>query len=177
MRAARVSALVTVATLAASCSAPFLAPAAALEPGVQIDPGSPAAKEYVLPVGQARRTGSGREATPSSPAQESAESASEPLFGAGITPPSSGGRPNRGGRSPGGSHSHGAVGHGSTRSQARGAPDQQPPALVRRVAAGHASSGGGSSALVLLAGAIGLLALAAFAGIVLRHSRRPTATS
>jgi hypothetical protein len=99
------------------------------------------------------------------------------LFGAGITPPRPGGKPDRGGQSPGGSHSHGAVGHGSTRSQARDAPDPRPPALVRRVAAGHASSGGGSSALVLLAGAIGVLALAAFAGIVLRHSRRPTATS
>jgi hypothetical protein len=175
MRAARVSALVTVATLAASCSTPLATTAAALEPGVQIDPGSPAAKEYVLPVGQARRTGSGRESTPSSPAQESAESASEPLFGAGITPPSSGGRSGRGARSAG--RSGDGMARGSTRSHARAAGGQPPPALVRRVADGHSSSGGGSSALVLFAGGVGLLVLAAFAGIVLRHSRRPTAAS
>src|ERR1700760_4581502 len=146
MRAARVSALVTVVTLAASCSTPVLQSATALEPGVQIDPGSPAAQEYALPVGQARRTGSGREGAPSSPAQESAESASEPLFGAGVTP-SAGGKPGSGGgRSVGGSRK--AAGHGSTR--ASGATAQPPPALVRRVASGHASSGGASSVLVLL---------------------------
>jgi hypothetical protein len=58
-----------------------------------------------------------------------------------------------------------------------GAPTHPPPALVQRVADGHGSSGGGSSQLVLLAGGVALLALGAFAGVVLRHSRRPTSAS
>jgi hypothetical protein len=175
MRAARVSALVTVATLAASCSTALVQPAAALEPGVQVNPGSPAAKEYVLPVGQARRTGSERERTRSSPAQESSEAASEPLFGAGITPPGSGGGGRDGGRPPGGSSA--AVGTGAGHAHPGAAATQPPPALVRRVADGHGSSGGGSSELVLLAGGVAVLALGAFAGVVLRHSRRPTSAS
>src|ERR1700751_5603332 len=99
MGAARLSALITVATLAASCATPLLPPAAALEPGVQVDPGSPAAKEYALPVGQARHTGNVRETSASSPAQEAAEATSEPLFGAGITDPGSGGGAAGAGRS------------------------------------------------------------------------------
>jgi hypothetical protein len=175
MRAARVSALVTVAILAAGGTAALAPPVLALEPGVQIDPGSPAAKEYVLPVGQARRTGSAREGARSSPAQESAEAASEPLFGTGITPPASGGGGSRGGPTPPGSSS--AAADRSTHA-ARSATRTQPlPVLVQRVASGHGSSGGGSSDVVLLAGGVAVLALGAFAGVVLRHSRRPTSAS
>lgn len=185
MGAARLSALVTVATLAASCATTLPQPAAALEPGVHIDPGSPAAKEYALPVGQARRTGSGRETSASNPAQEAAEATSEPLFGAGITDPhSGGGRAGAGssGSGTGGAVGHGAVGHGAVghrrgRSRANGASSEPPPAFVQRVADRHASPGGGSSDLVLLAGGVAILALGAFAGVVLRHSRRPTSAS
>lgn len=175
MGAARLSALVTVATLAASCATPLVKPAAALEPGVHIDPGSPAAKEYALPVGEARRTGTGREGSASSPAQEAAESTSEPLFGAGITRPGSGGGAAGDGRS--GAGTNGAVGHRPARSPAKGASTQPTPVFVQRVADGHASPGGGSSDLVLLAGGLAILALGAFAGVVLRHSRRPTSAS
>jgi hypothetical protein len=179
MRAARASALlVTVATLATICSTPFAQRAAALEPGVQVDPGSPAAKEYALPVGQARRTG--RASSPSSPAQESAEATSEPLFGAGIAPAGGSGS-SGGGRSAGGGRAtpgkRGAVGRGSPRSKPPATTSPSPPALVRRVAAGGTSAGGGSSGLVLLAGGVVVLALGAFAGIVLRHSRRPTSAN
>jgi hypothetical protein len=174
MGAARLSALVTVATLAASCAMPLAQPAAALEPGVHVDPGSPAAKEYSLPVGQARRTGSERESSASSPAQEAAEAASEPLFGGGITPPSSGGGAAGGGS---GAGSGGPAGHGPLASHAGAQQNRPSPAFVQRVADGRASSGGGSSDLVLLAGGVAMLALGAFGGVVLRHSRRPTSVN
>ena len=38
--------------------------AGALEPGVHVDPGSPAAKEYALPLDQARQTGLGYSGVP-----------------------------------------------------------------------------------------------------------------
>ncbi len=53
------------------------APAAALEPGVFVDPGSPAAKEYSVPLSVLRAAGSGRPAV---------EGQAQPLFGVGITP-------------------------------------------------------------------------------------------
>src|SRR5690349_20643591 len=61
----------------ASSSLLLVAPATALEPGVHVDPGSPAAHEYALPLGQARQTGGG-----SSNGGENGG-----LFGAGIKPP------------------------------------------------------------------------------------------
>src|SRR3979490_58238 len=79
---------------------------AGLEPGVHVDPESPAAKEYALPLNQARQTGAG--ATPSG--------SQETPFGAGIKPPGSGGAGGSGsaphdGRSPGRSPS-GSSGRG-----------------------------------------------------------------
>src|SRR5207248_2784205 len=53
----------------------------ALEPGVHADPGSPAEKQYVLPLSQARGTGG----------ESSSHSSSPRLFGAGIKPPRGGG--------------------------------------------------------------------------------------
>jgi hypothetical protein len=52
-------------------------PAAALEPGVFVDPGSPAGKEYTVPLSVLRAAGSGRSAI---------EGQAQPLFGIGITP-------------------------------------------------------------------------------------------
>lgn len=54
------------------------APAAALEPGVFADPGSPAGKEYIAPLSALRGDGSGHPAIEGQP---------QPLFGSGITPP------------------------------------------------------------------------------------------
>lgn len=47
--------------------------------GVHVDPGSPAGKQYVLPIASARGETSGEHNVPSSP----------PLFGAGVTPAAS----------------------------------------------------------------------------------------
>jgi hypothetical protein len=55
----------------------FSAQASALEPGVHVDPGSPAGKEYSIPLSVLRAEGSGRPAT---------EGVQQPLFGVGIRP-------------------------------------------------------------------------------------------
>jgi hypothetical protein len=183
MRAGRLSAILAFAAVAASGPA-LLAPAAgALEPGVHVDPGSPAAKEYALPVSKARGSGG-------------SEGAHERLFGAGISPPSSGssgggagasggeargdvGSPRAGSRAAGtgAARKRSAGAHGTPAGTgtgaATGAASQVPPALVRRVADGRSSSGGGSSSLVLLGGGVAVIVLGAFAGIVLRHGRGP----
>lgn len=161
MRAARASALITVAALAASMPSLLASSAAALEPGVHIDPGSPAAKEYALPVNQARVTG-----------DESSQGSSEKLFGAGIKPPSSG---STGGRGHGQGASRSAAKEASSAGDTR-APAQALPPAVRQAAERSASSGG-ASALVLFGGGVAILVFGTFAGIVLRHSRRPTSAS
>jgi hypothetical protein len=145
--------------LAASAQA-----AAGLEPGVHRDPGSPAAKEYALPINQARQTGS-----PNHTASGSAA-----LFGAGIKPPGSGGSPHQG------SSLHRI--HAGDRSVASGAAragSPSPtalPAAVLRSASGKASSGGDDSILVLLAGGVAILVLGGFGGVVMRrgHPRTPS---
>jgi hypothetical protein len=172
MRAARVSRVLALAAVAASWPALLAQSAAALEPGVHVDPGSPAAKEYALPVSQARRAAEGG----------GSEGTHEQLFGAGIEPPSSGSP--RGGSPSDTTGAHrgtpkrsGASSSRSADGSASGAIRTQPPALVRRVAGGRSSSGGSSSLLVLLGGGVLVLVLGAFAGVVLRHSRRPTSTA
>lgn len=56
----------------------FAASASALEPGVFVSPGSPAGREYALPLPAARGQGAGKSVAPGG---------SGPLFGVGITPP------------------------------------------------------------------------------------------
>jgi hypothetical protein len=53
-------------------------PAEALEPGVFIDPGSPAGKEYSVPLSALRGAASGR---------PGAGGGAQPLFGIGVSPP------------------------------------------------------------------------------------------
>ncbi len=74
MTAVRGSAHTIVVFLAALALA---APATALEPGVFVDPGSPAGKEYSFPLSVLRGEGTGH-AAPAGAAQ--------PLFGVGINP-------------------------------------------------------------------------------------------
>jgi hypothetical protein len=78
----------------------FAGPAEALEPGVFVDPGSPAGKEYSVPLSVLRAGGSGRPAV---------EGQTQPLFGIGITPA--------------GAHgvAVGRVGHGQQSKRSRGA--------------------------------------------------------
>jgi hypothetical protein len=144
--------------LALSCLAASAQAATGLEPGVHADPGSPAAKQYALPLNQARQAGGGTPTTSSSAA----------LFGAGIKPPGSGGSGRA--RSAVGNAPHGA------RQDASGAapsdPDTPVPAIVLRAASSRASSGGNGSLLTLLGGAVAILVLGAFGGTLMRRSHR-----
>ena len=147
-------------TLLAMSSIAYAQPGTGVEPGVHIDPGSPAAKEYALPLSQARQIGA--EAA-------SSGSSSGPLFGAGIGPPGAGGSSQ--------------PGSGPARAADRvGASGANASALVRQAALaasalrGSSSPGGSSgsdgSILALLAGGVAVLALGGFGGMVLRR-RRP----
>lgn len=132
-----------------------------LEPGVHVDPGSPAAKEYVIPLSQARQMG----------AEGSSGSSSPPLFGAGIGP-----------RGPGGSsHSHAgagrtsaaadASGHGSaSRPSSTGVVDRESlPSSV--LASSSRAPGDSGSLLALLAGGVAILILGGLGAAMLRRAR------
>jgi hypothetical protein len=81
------SAVVLAVALAATWA--VAGPAVALEPGVFVDPGSPAGKEYSIPLSVLRGAASGHPAV---------ENQAQPLFGIGITPPAKAGVPVSGGR-------------------------------------------------------------------------------
>jgi hypothetical protein len=88
MRGRRIVAATMSGLLLGLCSA---APAAALQPGVFINPGSPAGKEYAFPLSVLRAQGAGKPApNPNS---------SEPPFGVGVTAAHAG----AGGQGPGSS--------------------------------------------------------------------------
>lgn len=171
-----------VAACTLCCALASAQAASALEPGVHVDPGSPAAKEYALPLDQARQTGSESSSQPSSEGG---------LFGAGIKPPGSGGS-SRGGGGPGGTGGggtggsatggHGANGTGHAATPAQGAtatsPSQAQLAQAALRAAREQGSGGGNgSILALVGGGVAILVLGGFGGTVLRHSRRPRPTA
>jgi hypothetical protein len=82
---------------------------AAIDPGVNYDPGSPAGKEYAIPLVQGRAIGAGT---------DNQRAAAGIAFGAGIKPPS-------GGAGTGGSHRprHGSgSGGGTAKGTGKGAP-------------------------------------------------------
>jgi hypothetical protein len=89
---------------------PSWAVASSLPPGVHVDPGSPAAKEYQIPLGAARGNG------------QSGSSSSGSLFGAGIT---------KGGGGSGGTKSDTASSHASSSAPAAtGTPTPTPTAAT-----------------------------------------------
>jgi hypothetical protein len=164
MRSGGLGVYAVLAVLGLSGLTPAAQAASGLEPGVHVDPGSPAAKEYALPLNQARQTGS----EPSS--QASSEGA---LFGAGIKPPGSGGSAGGGNGRRG---THPAAGGVASRRSAGTASGSQPALAqaVLRAERSSGSSGGEGSLLALLGGGVAILVLGGFGGTVLRHSRRPT---
>jgi hypothetical protein len=182
MNAARMSMVVAIALLAASCSGVMAQGAAGLEPGVHVDPGSPSAKEYALPLTQGRQTGAGSTGAGSPGGGSTSSTGSETPFGAGIKPPGSGGpgsHSGSGSRAGSGSRSAGAGARGAQRTggTSSGSPGgQEPqvslPPLVQQSEDAH-SSGGAGSLPVLIGGGVAILVLGGFGGTVLRHSRRP----
>jgi hypothetical protein len=137
---------------AIACIGIAAAPAQAADPGVQLDPRSPAGKEYAIPLDSARRTGSesGSQAGPS------------PLFGQGIARAKA--RPAR----VRGKSARKGAGGGSTRPTAGGgtSPGAASGVLPRAsIPAGDGASGTGS--LALLAGLV--LVGGGALGLVLRR--------
>jgi cobalamin biosynthesis Mg chelatase CobN len=176
-------AVVAVTWLAACAQAVY-----ALEAGVHVDPGSPAAKEYALPLNQARETGStsspqhSSEST-SSPQQSSEstsssqQSSESTLFGAGIKPPGSNGGGHGAGR--GGAPSRPSP-HATASSPGSGGGSRSSPPItqtVLRAAREPSSPSSQGSTLALIGGAVAILVLGVFGGTVLRHSRRPTSSA
>jgi hypothetical protein len=162
--------------LALACPIASAQAATGLEPGVHIDPGSPAAKEYALPLNQARQTGA-----PSPSSQPGGEGT---LFGAGIKPPGSGG-PGATGTGPRGGHSPAARGGqaggttggaGAPAGGATGTSDATLSVAALRAAREQGPTGDGSL-LALLGGGVVVLVLGGFGGTVLRHNRRPASPS
>lgn len=130
-----------------------------LEPGVHVDPGSPAAKEYALPLNQARQIGGGA---------GQAKAGSSTLFGAGIKPPGSGGAKKA--EADSGEAQRGA------RTGASGAISRDPaapvPAVVLRAARSQSSSSGDRSILALLGGGVAIIVVGALGGTLMRRGRR-----
>ena len=140
--------------------------AAGVESGVHIDPGSPAAKEYALPLSRARQIGA-EGASRGSP--------SGPLFGAGIGPPGAAGSSHSGS---GNARAAGRV--GGSRADAASAPVRPaaiPSSVLSASSSRTGSAGSGGSILVLLAGGVAILVLGGFGGMILKHSRHSTPTA
>jgi hypothetical protein len=147
---------VTLTVMAFGCTTSHAQ--AGLEPGVHVDPGSPAAKQYALPLGQARHTGQ----------QATGGNGPEPAFGAGIKP--DGGGPNNSGHASAGNpveagHPSGKGSYGSATATAK------LPSVVLHSEASRGSQGGSDSILVLLGGGVVILVVGGFLGTVLRRSR------
>jgi hypothetical protein len=152
-----------LAVVAVSCSAGPVQTAAGLEPGVHVDPGSPAAKEYALPLNQARQTGEVA-------ATHESSSASVP-FGAGIKPPGASGPSHPG------SGAARAVGRGGASGSAganTASRQSTLPSAVLSASSSRAGSRDDGSILALLAGGVAILILGGFGGTVLRRSRHST---
>jgi hypothetical protein len=158
VRAQGVSVISALAVLAASCFAASAQAADGLEPGVHIDPGSPAAKEYALPLYQGRQTG----------ASSTTASSATATFGAGIHPPggSKGGSSHRG--------STGRVGPSANGSRVGASRSSATVPAVLRLASRQAPSGGDGSILALVGGGVAILVLGGFGGMVMRRNHRAT---
>lgn len=137
-----------------------------LPPGVHVDPGSPAGKEYSIPTTDARSQAAGTQ--PPGPGQQK-----PPAFGAGVTPSSTGGasHPSSGGNGHTSAQRPATSGSRGTRPrlQHRNRPILA-PSSYQRSAVG--SGGAGGNAWLALAGGGGLvLVLGGAGGLALRRRR------
>jgi hypothetical protein len=141
-----------LAPTAIALALPLSAQAAAPEPGVTFDPGSPAGKEYAIPLAAGRADGTGSGGNSSF--------AAKTPFGVGIKPPGSG---NGGGGSSGSGGGHsGGTGATNVPGPTGGTGSRVDPNLRSRIA--HAEEPGGTElwtlgiglAVVLLAGVLAL---------------------
>jgi hypothetical protein len=156
------------ATLLVGAVVPAQAVAAStkLPPGVHVDPGSPAGKEYSIPITVARSQAAATQ--PTGPGQQN-----PPAFGAGVTPSSTGGAsaPSSGGSGHASGQRPATSGSRETRPRSR---HRNRPILTassyQQSAVG--SGGAGGNAWLALAGGGGLvLVLGAAGGLALRRRR------
>jgi cobalamin biosynthesis Mg chelatase CobN len=128
-----------------------------LEPGVHVDPESPAAKQYALPLRQARQIGEG------SSSATAASSSSAAPFGAGIKASgSSRDQSNASSRKPGGVSTGPEFAAG------------QQSAIPAEVLHASRSPAAGGSSLALLGGGIAVLVLGGLVGTIMRRRHRST---
>jgi hypothetical protein len=145
-------------------------PAASLEPGVFVDPNSPAGKEYSFPLGVLRSQGAGHRTAPAD--------APQPLFGIGVTPSGAAGassagigsRGTRGRGHAGGAQSRGLVGVGAGNGSAGGVGAAAKPQITRAELIKLARPGSAVPLIALIAGL--MLAVGMGLGAVLRRLRR-----
>lgn len=154
MRAPSLTALVAAVLLA------FAGPVAAQSGGVFIDPGSPTAKEYGIPLETARRQANPG-ADPKAPIQQG-EHAS-PLFGEGISTAS-----GRGTKADGSSGSPSTKGSGAGAGAGAG---MTPPQVLQAASNPGTPTGGASTPAVVVAVAFGVLVLGGGTGLLLRRRR------
>jgi hypothetical protein len=161
--------------LLVACLLMVAAPSGALAAGdVHVDPNSPAGKEYSIPLGNARGTGTG-----SGGSGGSGGSSGSQLFGVGIsntTPPGSSG----GSGHPGGGGGHGTPGSSgsSAGNQSAGSGPSAPVSAAQLEAAKKAlgDSGGVPWVVWLLGSALLLLLAVGLGGVaVTKTNRRATA--
>jgi hypothetical protein len=138
-----------VVPAAAGAAAP-----AALPPGVHIDPNGPSAKEYAIPLDQARRGGDGGASSPGR------------LFGAGIRTAggTAGGSPPPATRSP--------IAGRPSRARPGQPPPTAPPSALSADQLLGPSQGAGTGIAWMLGVAAVVLALGAAAAALARRSRR-----
>jgi len=172
VRSGRMRMLIALLTAFAVAYAPeaALGSQPALQPGVHVDPGSPAGKEYQIPITAARGQVAGG---------SSSNSANPPLFGVGVTPPPSG--PSSSGVAAHARHSAGAGSLGSrhTGGRSRSSPSNAPVSgagseasdrLSSAAPAGSSSSApGGSGWIALVAGGLLVLVLGGGGGLAIRQ--------
>ena len=140
----------------------FVPQALAEEPGVHVDPDSPSAKEYAIPLDRARSDAGG------SPG--SARSQQSPRFGAGIEPSSSSAA---GADDAGSNHNESSQGSSGSGKGKKKVGDNASAGISSPVASAAGDSG--SPALRLGRVALAVLAVGGLLGLALRRSLRARA--
>jgi hypothetical protein len=138
---------------------------AAQDDGVHIDPGSPAATEYALPLDSARGVGAGAEG-----ASAAAVGAKQEAFGSGITPRADA---KAGSRSPGGSTAQSGSG-GSGGPTRTGGGDGDGTGAGANLPTSSVGDGDGTALLYSLGGADVVLAAGGLVALTLRRRQSPT---
>ena len=163
LRRIAATALVTAGALAA--------PAVAQEPGLVIDPESPSAKEYALPLENERRLADPGTA-PDAGIQQG--SRSSPAFGTGVSAAAAAGdganADGGGGGSSGGTAERGGDDDAASVPGQAGSGDAEDKATVRAATANPGAPDGGAGTILMIGGvALAVLLVAGGAGVVLRR--------